>query len=282
MFLCPRGSIGSYWPTKEQVKIAVVSFSSFSDVWENKHPFICVCFGSLTYLNHMILDSPFFPYFLHFFYQHFICSPILINPPSFSPLVCRIHPSRQRDEPFPPVVVCVVLVMARHWLAWRKMRPLCMRWTVRGQLSNVSGFQLETWKMQRTIAKVSPLHWLESVHCVYVGLGCVWVRDLFTYRAFNDSPLTPSSFQLFSVICSFQAFFPIGDLTKKKNKTVVWSLFTVWPAIKKNKAEQRNSGNHAANYKIVQCALLILHIQCRCSLLSIFWQTFVNAQKLGQ
>lgn len=127
MFLCSRGSTGSYWPANERVKTAVVSFSSPSDVWEHKHPlFICVCFRSLTYLHLVMLahslpppSSP--PSSL--LYRRVPTT--LPNPPPASSLVRRAHPSRQSGQPFAPAVVCVVLVVTRLWLAWREMRPDC-------------------------------------------------------------------------------------------------------------------------------------------------------------
>ncbi len=156
MFLCSRGSRGSYWPTNERANTAVVSFSSSSDVWEHKHPlFICVCFRSLTYLHLMILArwplSLLLLLFLPPYSLHFISArPLRLTHPPAPLLVCRAHPSRQSGQPFVPAVVCVVSVVTRLWLAWREMRPDCAcGGQGGGQLSNVSGFGLETWDTER-------------------------------------------------------------------------------------------------------------------------------------
>lgn len=130
MFLCSSGSIGSYWPANERAKIAVFSFSSSSDVWEQKHSlFIYMCFKSWTYLHLVLLVCSLSRLFLLCpFFQRFalyICLTTLPNPPPAPSLVCRVHPSRQSGQPFVPAVVCVVSVVTRLWLAWTEMRPDC-------------------------------------------------------------------------------------------------------------------------------------------------------------
>ena len=199
MFPCSRGSAGSYWPTNERVMIAVVSFSSSSDVWEHKHPlFICVRFRSLTYLHPCA-----FPSFssssscscscsssslLHLLPQATPSSGFHVGPES---------PSMQTE--WAAFCACSGLCGCGGDQAMVGMKGnetwLCVRWAARGQLSNVSGFGLESWETEGEGEKKSPLLWLKGISAplTCIGPGWVWVRELFTHKALGESSSTAAS-----------------------------------------------------------------------------------------
>lgn len=138
-------------------------------MWEHKHPlFICVCFGSLTYLHLMIITcllSSSFPSFLLSALHLFPTT--LPNPPST--LVGAQSPSKQTE--WTAFCACSGLCGFSGDQAMVGMKGnetwLCVRWAARGQLSNVLGFGLETWETQREREreKKSPpsLFWL-NIH----------------------------------------------------------------------------------------------------------------------
>lgn len=72
---------------------------------------------------------------------------------------------------------------------------LCVRWAARGQLSNVSGFGLESWETEGEGEKKSPLLWLKGISAplTCIGPGWVWVRELFTHKAPSESSSTAAS-----------------------------------------------------------------------------------------
>lgn len=179
MFLCSRGSRSSCWPRKERVKTAVVLFSSFSDVWEHKHPpfFICERFRSLTYSHLVILPSLPPVSALHL--------SLTAEPNAPLPPHGLQSPSKQIE--WAAVCACSGLCGFGGDQATDGMKGnetwLFVRWAARGQLSNVSGFGLETWETE--IGKEPPPFIQEAW-----GPGWVWVRELFTHKALSESSST--------------------------------------------------------------------------------------------